>query len=58
MWILPRACLEGWAGRSIVLCVADDGTIPSIEFSGSLIRTVKGPQYHAQVFAKEDRLRL
>jgi hypothetical protein len=37
---------------------ADDGAIPSTEFSGSLVKSVKGRQYHAQVFAKGDRLRL
>ncbi|MBK5280502.1 MAG: hypothetical protein JJE16_00280 [Nitrospiraceae bacterium] len=37
---------------------ADDGTIPSVEFSGSLVKTVKGRRYQAQVFAKGDRLRL
>ena len=36
----------------------DDGAISSAEFSGSLVKTVKGRQYHAQVFAKGDRLRL
>jgi len=34
---------------------ADEGAIPSVEFSGSLVKTVKGRQYHAQVFAKGDR---
>jgi len=37
---------------------ADDGAIPSVEFSGSMVKTVNGRQYHAQVFAKGDRLRL
>ncbi len=37
---------------------ADDAAIPSVEFSGSLIKTVKGKRYQAQVFAKGDRLRL
>jgi hypothetical protein len=37
---------------------ADDGAIPSVEFSGSLVKTVKGRQYHATVFAKGDCLRL
>ena len=36
----------------------DDVATPSVEFSGSLVKTVKGRQYYAQVFAKEDRLRL
>jgi hypothetical protein len=49
-----------WVGQEGVSCyaAADDGIIPSVEFSGSLVKTVKGRQYHAQVFAKEDRLRL
>ena len=49
-----------WAGQEGVPCyaAADDGAIPSVEFSGSLLKTVKGRQYHAQVFAKGDRLRL
>jgi hypothetical protein len=37
---------------------ADDRAVPSTEFSGSLVKTVKGRQYHAQVFAKRDRVRL
>jgi hypothetical protein len=37
---------------------ADDAAIPSVEFSGSLLKTIKGRQYHAQVYAKGDRLRL
>ena len=37
---------------------ADNAPIPSVEFSGSLVKTVKGRRYQAQVFAKEDRLRL
>ena len=37
---------------------ADDAAISSAEFSGSLVKTVQGRQYHAQVFAKGDRLRL
>ncbi|HWI68401.1 MAG TPA: hypothetical protein VNS88_08470 [Nitrospiraceae bacterium] len=36
----------------------DDGAISSAEFSGSVVKTVKGRQYHAQVFAKRYRLRL
>jgi hypothetical protein len=49
-----------WVGQEVMPCsaAADDGAIPSIEFSGSLVKTVKGRQYHAQVFAKGDRLRL
>jgi hypothetical protein len=52
----------------LVLCVwqvempceaaADDTPALSAEFSGSVVKTVKGRQYHAQVFAKVDRLRL
>ena len=49
-----------WVGREGILCyaAADDAAVPSAEFSGSLVKTVKGRQYHAQVFAKGDRLRL
>jgi hypothetical protein len=49
-----------WVGQEEMPCsaAADDGVIPSIEFSGSLVKAVKGRQYHAQVFAKGDRLRL
>jgi hypothetical protein len=49
-----------WVGQEGLRCyaAADDAAIPSVEFSGSLVKTVKGRQYHAQVFAKEDRLRL
>ena len=49
-----------WVGQEGMPCYAasDDGAIPSVEFSGSLVKTVKGRQYHAQVFAKGDRLRL
>lgn len=36
----------------------DEGAISSAEFSASLVKTVKGRQYHAQVFAKRYRLRL
>ena len=38
--------------------LADDAATPLVEFSGSLIKTVKGKRYQAQVFAKGDRLRL
>jgi hypothetical protein len=38
--------------------VADEGAIPTVEFSGSFVKTIKGRQYHAQVFAKGDRVRL
>lgn len=49
-----------WVGQEVMPCsaAADDGAIPSIEFSGSLVKTVKGRQYYAQVYAKGDRLRL
>lgn len=49
-----------WVGLEGMPCyaVADDEAIPSVEFSGSLVKTVKGRQYHAQIFAKGDRLRL
>jgi len=49
-----------WVGQEGMPCnaAADDAAIPSVEFSGSLVKTVKGRQYHAQVFAKGDRLRL
>jgi hypothetical protein len=49
-----------WAGQEGTHCfaAAEDAAIPSVAFSGSLVKTVKGRQYHAQVFGKEDRLRL
>lgn len=49
-----------WLGLEGMPCyaAADDRAIPSVEFSGSLVKTVKGRQYHAQVFAKQDRLRM
>ncbi len=62
-----KACRRGlylglglWLWLAGMPCHAatDDVTIPSVEFSGSLVKTVKGRQYYAQVFAKEDRLRL
>jgi len=62
-----KACKWGLC-LGLVLCLAqeglpsytaaDDGVIPTVEFSGSLVKTVKGRQYHAQVFAKGDRVRL
>ena len=55
-----RLRLVLWMGQAGMPCyvVADDGTLPSVEFSGSLVKIVKGREYHAQVFAKRDRLRL
>ena len=49
-----------WVGQEGLPChaAADDAAVPSVEFSGTLVKTVKGRQYLAQVFAKEDRLRL
>ncbi len=49
-----------WVGQEGMLCyaAADTAVIPPVEFSGSLVKTIKGRQYHAQVFAKGDRLRL
>ena len=49
-----------WVGQEGMPCnaAADDVAISSAEFSGSLVKTVKGRQYQAQVFAKGDRLRL
>lgn len=49
-----------WVWQAILpwSAAADDVAIPSVEFSGSLIKTVKGKRYQAQVFAKGDRLRL
>ena len=49
-----------WVGQGSLPphVAAADVAIPSVEFSGSLVKTVKGKQYHAQVFAKGDRLRL
>ena len=58
-WVLCLG-LVLWVGQEGLPCnaAADDGAISSAEFSGSLVKTVKGRQYHAQVFAKRDRLRL
>jgi len=36
----------------------DGAAISPVEFSGSLVKIVKGKRYQAQVFAKGDRLRL
>ncbi|RPH76422.1 MAG: hypothetical protein EHM80_14670 [Nitrospiraceae bacterium] len=49
-----------WVGQDGLSCdaAAGDRAIHSTEFSGSLVKTVKGRQYHAQVFAKGDRVRL
>ena len=49
-----------WVGQEGMPCyaAADDAASPSAEFSGSLVKTVKGRRYQAQVFAKGDRLRL
>ena len=42
-----------WVGHEIpCYAAADDAAIPSVEFSGSLVKTVKGRQYHATVFAR------
>ncbi|MDP1946501.1 MAG: hypothetical protein Q8L77_03285 [Nitrospirota bacterium] len=38
--------------------LADDAATPLVEFSGVLVKKIKGKQYQAQVFAKGDRLRL
>ncbi|OGW47655.1 MAG: hypothetical protein A2V62_04940 [Nitrospirae bacterium RBG_19FT_COMBO_58_9] len=38
--------------------LADGSPMSSVEFSGSLVKKIKGKQYQAQVFAKGDRLRL
>jgi hypothetical protein len=62
-----KACTLGlclglvlWVGQEGIPCyaAADGAAIPSAEFSGSLVKTVKGRRYQAQVFAKGDRLRL
>ena len=49
-----------WVGQESMPrhAMADAAAISPVEFSGSLVKTVKGKQYRAQVFAKEDRLRL
>lgn len=49
-----------WAGQEGLPCyaAADDPAAPTAEFSASLVKTVKGRQYHAQVYAKGDRVRL
>ena len=54
LWLV----LWGWQAILLGAAAADDVVIPSVEFSGSLIKTVKGKRYQAQVFAKGDRLRL
>lgn len=54
LWLV----LWGWQAILPWYAAADDFAIPSVEFSGSLIKTVKGKHYQAQVFAKGDRLRL
>ena len=38
--------------------LADDAATPLVEFSGVLVKKIKGKQFQAQVFAKGDRLRL
>jgi hypothetical protein len=49
-----------WTGQESMPrhAAAGDAANPSVEFSGSLVKTVKGRRYQTQVFAKEDRLRL
>ena len=49
-----------WVGQESMPrhAAAEAAAISSVEFSGSLVKTVKGRQYHAQVFAKGDRVRL
>lgn len=47
-----------WQAEMPSDAAAIDAPLPPEEFSGSLVKTVKGRQYHAQVFAKGDRLRL
>ena len=49
-----------WTGQETMPrhALADDVVNPLVEFSGSLVKNVKGKQYQAQVFAKGDRLRL
>ena len=44
-----------WVGQESMPrhAAADDAAISSVEFSGSLVKTVKGRRYQAQVFAKE-----
>ena len=58
MGALSRARFVGGGEGLPCYAAVDGGAIPSVEFSGSLVKTVKGRQYHAQVFAKGDRLRL
>ena len=38
--------------------LANDAATPLVEFSGVLVKKIKGKQFQAQVFAKGDRLRL
>lgn len=58
MGALSMVCHVGGTGGVSNYVTASDRAIPSTEFSGSLVKTVKGRQYHAQVFAKGDRVRL
>lgn len=55
MGALPLVCPVGWLGGMPYDVAADDRAVPSTEFSGSLVKTVKGRHYHAQVFVKGDR---
>ena len=64
---VEKACKWGlclgvvlWVGQEGLPCYAavDDRAVPTAEFSASLVKTVKGRQYHAQVFAKGDCVRL
>ncbi|MDH4186026.1 MAG: hypothetical protein OEV08_03425 [Nitrospira sp.] len=54
LWLV----LWGWQAIFPWYAMADAAASLSVEFSGSLIKTVKGKKYQAQVFAKGDRLRL
>ena len=49
-----------WVGQASMPwhVLADDAAPPLVEFSGLLVKKIKGKQYQAQVFAKGDRLRL
>ena len=64
---LNKVCIWGlylwlafWLGQESPSshAAAHDAVNSPVEFSGSMIKTVKGKRYQVQVFAKGDRLRL
>jgi hypothetical protein len=63
LWMIRGAKLlavVGIVALSTTIAIVEGGdTLPvEVEFSGTLIKRVDGKKYHAQVFAKGDRLRL